>query len=454
MKTKSLSAGVIGVFLLLISITVNAETFTANLSSAQEVPSNASTATGYARVFLNETTGMVTFTVVFSGLSSTQTGAHIHAPGVVGVNGGVIITLGTPGGTSGTITGSAAISPTQIAQLRSNQAYVNIHSMNNTGGEIRGQLSVKRVVDYDGDGKTDYSILRFPVNQITYWNRNSSGFAANQTINWGLASSDFPAPGDYDGDGKDDLCVYRAGASAGQQSFFIILRSSDNTAQFTQLGLFGDQVIARDYDGDGITDPAVFRRGTATNDPAFWFIRQSSNGIVRIVNFGLTGNGSSTYDTPVPGDYDGDGKFDIAVYRFGLTPANSYIVMRSSDNTVFFQQFGNFQTDYILPGDYDGDGKFDFGVARTGATGASPMVWWILQSSNGQVRTQTFGFTSDLPTQGDYDGDGKTDISVWRANADGAGNSSYYTYGSFTNSLIANTWGMTGDFSVNRFDSR
>ncbi len=459
MKNKLNNFLVAALFVFAISISANAETFTANITGAQEVPANASTATAYGRVFVNETAGTLSYTVVFSGLTSNQTASHIHAPGVVGVNGPIIINLGAVGGTSGTISGTAAITPTQLELMRSQQTYINIHTADFPGGEIRGQLAVKRVLDYDGDGKTDYSVLRFPnvappgVSQITYWNANSSGFAASQTIAWGNANTDFPAPGDYDGDGKDDLCVYRAGASAGQQSFFLILRSSDGTAHFVPWGVFGDQAVARDYDGDGITDPAIFRRGATAAAQTQWFILRSSDGGVTNVAFGLTGNGSTSFDSPIPGDYDGDGKFDIAVYRFGLSPANNYIVLRSSDNVVTFQQWGNFQTDWIAPGDFDGDGKFDLVAVRTGATASAPMTWWIRQSSDGQVRTQQFGISSDFPTQGDYDGDGKTDISVWRAAASGS-QSTFFTIGSFTNTLIATNWGLTGDFAVNRFDAR
>ncbi len=443
---------------LFVAAAVNAGTFTANLSSAQEVPVNASTATGYARIFLDESAGTITFTVVFTGLTSAQISAHIHGPAGIGVNGPVVINLGVAGGTSGTLSGTSPITPTQIAQLRSHQTYVNVHSTNFPGGEIRGQIGLRRVLDYDGDGKTDYSVLRFPnvappgTSQITYWNQNSSGFEANQTIQWGNANTDFPAPGDYDGDGKDDLVVYRAGAAAGQQSFFIVYRSSDNTAQFIPWGVFGDQSVARDYDGDGITDPAIFRRGATAAAQTRWIIRRSSDGAVTFTDFGLTGNGTTIFDSAIPGDYDGDGKFDIAVYRFGQAPANNYIVLRSSDSVVTFQQWGNFQTDWIAPGDFDGDGKFDLVAVRTGATAASPMTWWIRQSSNGLVRTEQFGISSDFPTQGDYDGDGVTDISVWRASASGS-NSIFYTIGSHSG-FFARLWGLNGDFVVNRFDAR
>ena len=447
------------VFVVSFSATARAEIFTAYLNGAQEVPTVATTATGYARIVVNESTGALTFTVVFNGLSSTQTASHIHAPAAIGASVGVAINFGAVGGTSGTISGSTTITPTQLSQLRQGLGYVNVHSTNFAAGEIRGQLAKQRPVDYDGDGRTDMSVLRFPniappgVSPITWWNLNST--TGPQAVDsFGDANRDFPAPGDYDGDAKGDLAYYRAGATAGAQSEYWIFRSSDSTIQYYAWGLNGDQTVQRDYDGDGITDVAVFRRGATATAPTTWYIRNSATGTVRIETFGLTGNNTTSLDSPIPGDYDGDGKFDVAVYRFGQAPANHYIVKRSSDGTITFQPFGNFNSDYILPGDYDGDGKYDLAVARTGATGTAPLVWWILQSSNNTTRTLVWGRTSDMPVQGDYDGDSRTDIAIYRPGATDTASSSYWVLRSFDNTTQVAFWGVGADFSVNTFDIR
>ena len=130
----------IAVFVLVFSAAARAEIFTAYLTGAQEVPAVATTATGYARIVLNESAGTITYTVVFTGLSSNQQASHIHAPAAVGATVGVAINFPPVGGTSGTLTGTVAITPTQISQLRAHLGYVNIHSANFPGGEIRGQL--------------------------------------------------------------------------------------------------------------------------------------------------------------------------------------------------------------------------------------------------------------------------------------------------------------------------
>ncbi len=462
MSKKSIKLIFIVAFMLMISGTAKAEIFFAYLSSAQEVPTNASTATGYARIVVNESALTINYTVVFNNLQGTQSGAHIHAPAAIGVNTGVAIGFPNVGGNSGTISGSAAITATQIGQLRQHLGYINVHSSMFPGGEIRGQLGKKRPVDFDGDGRQDYSVLKFPAagspRPITFWNQNST--QGTQIFGtWGDALTDLPAPGDYDGDGRDDFALFRANA-VGAQSEFWIIQSSNSTVRYFAWGLGGDLPIARDFDGDGITDPAVFRRGAAAGAQATWYIRQSTNGAARVVGFGTTGSGAANQDFPVPGDYDGDGKFDIAVYRAGtLTPTNTYIVLRSLDSTITYTAFGNFVTDYILPGDYDGDGKYDYAVARVGATTTTPYVWWILQSSNGQVRVQSFGIgnggaATDLPVQGDYDGDARTDIAVYRRGATAGAASNFWVFNSLSNTVTITQWGVNPDFAIATFDSR
>ena len=108
--------------------------FYADLDGTKETPPNASSAGGWARVTLNAG-NTVTYEVRTWGL--TATAAHIH-DAAAGVAGPVIVTLsGGPTVWSGT---SAALTAGQVADLRSEGLYVNVHTNAHKGGEVRGQI--------------------------------------------------------------------------------------------------------------------------------------------------------------------------------------------------------------------------------------------------------------------------------------------------------------------------
>lgn len=112
------------------------------LDAAQEVPPNASAATGTAVTTFDETTLELCVTVEFQNLSSNAIAAHIHGPAPVGVNAPILFPFsGVPAATSGALAEQCfSLTPEQRDQLCSSLFYVNVHSVNFPGGEIRGQL--------------------------------------------------------------------------------------------------------------------------------------------------------------------------------------------------------------------------------------------------------------------------------------------------------------------------
>ncbi|MGH7176993.1 MAG: CHRD domain-containing protein [Tepidisphaeraceae bacterium] len=110
--------------------------FHADMDGLQETPPNASPASGFADLTVDDVTLDYAFHMEFAGLIAPQTASHIHtAP--VGVAGPVTIPVpvGSPSDLIGVLTA------TQYANLLAGLLYINVHSTVFPGGEIRGQFS-------------------------------------------------------------------------------------------------------------------------------------------------------------------------------------------------------------------------------------------------------------------------------------------------------------------------
>ncbi len=108
------------------------------MNGASEVP--AVPGNGTATASLTFVGSRLFYTVTYSGLSSPATAMHIHGPADPTISAGVILPLTSPTGTNGTVSGSAILTPQNLAYLLAGQTYMNIHTINNGGGEIRGQI--------------------------------------------------------------------------------------------------------------------------------------------------------------------------------------------------------------------------------------------------------------------------------------------------------------------------
>jgi beta-glucosidase-like glycosyl hydrolase len=146
-----------------------------------------------------------------------------------------------------------------------------------------------------------------------------------------------------------------------------------------RMGLIPRADVIGDYNGDGRSDVAVYRPSTGT-----WYVRG-----LWTKRYGLPG------DVPVPGDYGGVRRTSPAVFR--PTNGNWYLY---GIGQIQWGQRGDIPT----PADYNGDGRTDIAVYRP-STG----TWWVRG-----LFTITYGVAGDIPTPADYNGDGRADLSVFR----------------------------------------
>jgi len=140
--------------------------------------------------------------------------------------------------------------------------------------------------------------------------------------------------------------------------------------------------VPGDYNGDGTADIALYRPTSG-----MWAIKSVSR-----VYFG----GSD--DLPVPCDYNGDATTDIGIFR----PASGLWAIRALTRVYFGSS-----VDIPITGDYDGDGSCDMAIFRPGSG-----LWAV----RGITRCY-FGSSSDNPVPGDYNGDGSNIIAVFRPGA-------------------------------------
>jgi hypothetical protein len=141
-------------------------------------------------------------------------------------------------------------------------------------------------------------------------------------------------------------------------------------------------IVDGDYDGDGRPDIAIFRPATS-----LWSVR----GITRVY-FGTTS------DDPVPADYSGDGTSQVAIFR----GATGLWAIRGVTRIYF----GNI-IDLPEPGDYTGDGTCELAVFR------NPTGLWSVRG----FQRWYFGGAYDQSLAADYDGDGVVEPAIFRGSA-------------------------------------
>ena len=270
--------------------------------------------------------------------------------------------------------------------------------------------------DIDGDFKSDLVVWRptDPTDGTWYALRSSTGYApaaATGTQFGSQAAGDTPLMADIDGDGVRDLVTWRGSTGVWSWRTSSTGYASGGSKQWGIASL-GDVPLLGDVDGDRKADLIVWRASTGT---FFWL--PSSTNYDYPSGASKQWGSQSQGDVPMIGDFDGDRRADLVVWRattgvwFWLTSSTGYNYANRG-----VRQWGiGSEGDIPRLGDFDGDGRSDLAVWR-----ASTGTWfWIVSSTayaygDQQVRQWGSQAAGDVPLVGDFDGDGRADLAVWR----------------------------------------
>ena len=172
----------------------------------------------------------------------------------------ITVTSGNIGSSNGTV--SYTVQPSSFGRTGTINIGGTTFTIYQLGPTVTPQS--KTVLDFDGDGRTDYSAIQ-NVAGAMLWNNYLTSTSGNAAVNFGSFDDDVAVPNDFDGDGKTDVAVWR-----NSNGTFYVLRSLDNTFTGVQFGQSGDDPsISQDFDGDGKADYAVTR---AQNGTLVWYV--------------------------------------------------------------------------------------------------------------------------------------------------------------------------------------
>ncbi len=315
------------------------------------------------------------------------------------------------------------------------------------------------VGDFNNDGKLDLAVADFGSSNLTILLGNGNGtFTAMSSLAVGTQKPTSLAVGDFNGDGNLDLVVQVSpcGACLAVSVFFGNGDGTFGPLNSVTWGYEPSSVAVGDFNGDGHLDLAV-----ADLDNFVQIMLGDGQGNFNISQ-GTRAQGVNQPGAMAVGDFNNDGKLDLAVLDYCSVPISGggcsspptsvgavTIDLGKGDGTFSTKStpLTGMEPVAIAAGDFNGDGKLDLAVANSGSNNLTI----LLGNGDGTFTAAPSPATGNAPTSvavGDFNGDGKLDlaavnsgnntIGIFLGNGDGTfQNQVVYTVGAAPSAVAA-----------------